>query len=146
MEKRVNRANIVTARIAPEKGRQMKIFTARWGLGSGTVLRRLIKLVIAGQIRLLDLLRLMDMEDEEGTSEKSVRKVKSICARLSEEENAEFCAIVTNWDFSPGTLARLLVQYFLELKDKESVWGELTPGVPRCAPKGKTIRRNRENC
>jgi hypothetical protein len=114
----------VTANVSQKNHAELKKIANGWGVGSGPVLRKLIKHVISGKILLLDLLRLSKKknEKEDFTSLSYSERHKTVCARLTEGENIEFHIISNNWDFAPGTLARLLVQFFLEMEDKDSIW------------------------
>jgi hypothetical protein len=108
----------VTARVPVRRYIEFKKIANSWGIGSGAVLRKLINHVVLEKISLLDLLRLSNTE----VFVRGKGQYKTICARLSEREIREFCAISEEWDFAPGTLAKLLVQYFLEIDDKDSLW------------------------
>jgi ABC-type sugar transport system ATPase subunit len=110
----------VVARLPPEKKAELeKIAKEQWGLSGGNVLRKMIKRVLQKQISLLELLRHNIKNIDEKAKSKHYTFVST---RLSEKENADFCAICANWDFTPGTLARFLIQYFFTMDDKDSLW------------------------
>jgi hypothetical protein len=111
----------VTATVFKSDGEEIQKFAAQWGIGSGTILRRLVKHLNAKRISLFDLLNLNTKNNNKSKEEKNKNKV-TINARLTESEIMDFYMIASEWDFAPGALTRLLVCYFNQLPDKNSLW------------------------
>jgi hypothetical protein len=116
----------VTARLSLEKCEEFKKISHSWGLGSAQVLRRLIKYVLLEKISLVDLLHMYDKNTKLTSSKsKQLSSTSTITTRLSEKDNADFCTLSSTWDFAPGTLAKILVQYLLTLDDQEYIWHDI---------------------
>jgi hypothetical protein len=111
----------VTATISENYRTEMQKYANQWGIGCGTILRRMVKNVITNRISLIDLLKFSVRNNDESSKEKVKNKI-TINTRLTEKESVDFYAIASSWDFLPGVLARLLVHYFLEMPDKNSLW------------------------
>jgi hypothetical protein len=78
------------------------------------VLRKLIKSVLKGELLLNDIFKENGYEIlKEQNERKIVGKRTEIKTRLTEEEKRDFFALSQKWDFMPGTLARILVKFYV---------------------------------
>lgn len=112
----------VAAKISEKDEKKSKELARCWGLYYGIIFRRLLKQLITKKISLLNLMR--SNTEEQGDIEQKLHRNKSLRIRVTEKEYTNFIDIALDWDLAPGTLARLLMEFFVKTdkKTRDSLW------------------------
>ena len=106
METRVKKNYSVVAHITQEDKQAFVALAAYEDLSSSAILRRLIKDVLRGNLSMDEVLKKTNGEVSGGRME--------IRTRLTEKDKLEFFSVAEEWDYLPGTLARLLVGFYIQ--------------------------------
>ena len=108
MKTRVKKNYSVVAHITPEDKQAFVSLAAYEDVPSSAILRRLIKGVLRGKLSLDEVLKKTNGGISGGRME--------IRTRLTEKDKLEFFSVAEEWDYLPGTLARLLVGFYIQAK------------------------------
>jgi hypothetical protein len=105
-------AYILTAKVLMEDKSQVDTLAKANGIPSGWILRCLVKSVLQKEILLTDILK----KNENTFSSQKIGPKGQIKTRLTEEEKSDFFGLLQQFSMMPGTLARILITFFLSFQ------------------------------